>query len=1770
MAYTTVTGVLRDSADRLINGTLIARLNKRVKDADGAMHLPWDGKVPVVDGVFSINLTPNDLDTTVGSYYHLIAQDGDGAQTDLGRVYVPTSASAVNLNDLYAPVETNPVSGGYLDNSHLNGHASQRWKDPVADVASLPASGNVDGDVRQVVADRTLRTWNQAGAAWVQIAGGGGGASGVSSFNGRTGAVNLSSLDVTGALGYTPISDLGNYADPGWLTSLAASKLTGAVAVAKGGTGATDAATARTNLGLAIGTNVQAHSARLATIAGLGVTANNFLVANGTDWAVMTPAQVKSALSLVKADVGLGNVENTALSTWAGSANITTLGTVTAGVWNGTAIAVAKGGTGQAALGSASQVLRTNAAGAATEWATLAKGDVGLGNVENTALSTWAGSTNITTLGTITSGTWSGGTIAATKGGTGQTGFAVGDILYASSTTALSKLAVGAAGTVLKGGTTPSWAALDLSDMPGAWSKKQVKVASTIHITSLSGLQTAELGIDGVSLSVGDRILVKNQTNPVLNGIYVAATGTWSRAADADSSAELAGAVVAVSDGNTNGGRLFRTTFKSSQTIGTHNVNWYEVPDSTMVATLDSPTFTGTPTAPTANTLIENNQIATTAYVAAKVGAGVSGNGTLAGSNKWTGTNLWSRSITWDPEGDGQGWVDNNTPPLVVKLKRFINNGSAAQSSGTRFQLGDTNWYGLFSIAEVFQTPTNPVSDFHFTRNAFPQGEGLYPTWKNVIATQGHHDLRITKDGWYFRYKASLGVDSTFLDTDWANLVTISNTGALSAASVNGIIGIGTSASHAAAGNHTHNYLPLAGGSLTGAVTSSSTFSATDITASSLLTANYRFKWGAHERRRWRWGGGPISSPPYLDWKKILAVSESAITAGEYRGCSVVGVIRDFNSNYGAQIPYEYPFEARFYFSSNGVSQNQANLYLASGTPDCIRLVRVATNSFEIQVRQWGDWRNLEVDWEVVHQVCDVASYFDGAAATLVTGEGSGTGGLIAPTYDVPSFAGHSFVRRVFAGDYAAMFSHSSGGAAELTYNATQSDAGSWTRRLASNKTLTLEMSDLGWGFYSNSDANATAGSAITWTAKAFINYDGSIAVNGTTVISSGRNITGGTGTFSGAVTAGTDSAGAVFIQKAQTGWQDVIQAHRAGSQVWALSVQNNASGSWAKFSSRLQAEAFSLSANPFDAAHNSPWYGLGQTSGTGAPDLSGGSPATNAIQLAGYFGLRLRSSAAIHDLYQTGKQVFGVGASENLMIESRNTWNLASGSYYPVVRGTAAAEYVMLHFPHLPYLVDGQGGIAAGAGAKGAIVRMAGNQNAGTYWDMGINSHVSADVWSLVRWSGGTGTAHMVVNSTNAYLFRTTQHMAINGLHVDGTVAANNWFRTTGQTGWFNETYAGGVYMTDATWVRIYNGKGLLSEGTIRANATNFETTNTDGVGFRFWSSDSYKIWMSSRSGVYGGGLDPDTANNDYNMYFNMEYNKRGFVWKSGQPNQNTTGYMMHLTFNGLFLNGLPIKQMSGTTPRTILDANGDLWIRAGGTLYSGWNDGPIIRDHQNGNVTISPVGSNLYLNYYNGGTLYFCGGTGSGYVGYMSTAGKMHMNDGFGVAGTSIVDSSCNGTFNTIAASAQPAVRAVIPNGSNLTLIAAASTNRDLVFTSTSVLGGYNTASAYNTTTGVFTVPSGQGGLYLIETALMVAEQNNNEFSIWVYVNNTAVTAIDYQQAKYGRFVSRGRVRLRLNAADAVKIVARSYSWNGSGVYAYSDNNTNGITSLEITKLH
>lgn len=99
----------------------------------------------------------------------------------------------------------------------------------------------------------------------------------------------------------------------------------------------------------------------------------------------------------------------------------------------------------------------------------------------------------------------------------------------------------------------------------GVFWKQSVRVATTGNIT-LSGTQT----IDGVALSVGDRVLVKDQTTPAQNGIYVVSAGAWSRATDADSSAEVKGGMTMwVNEGTVNGDTQWTLTTNDVITLGT-------------------------------------------------------------------------------------------------------------------------------------------------------------------------------------------------------------------------------------------------------------------------------------------------------------------------------------------------------------------------------------------------------------------------------------------------------------------------------------------------------------------------------------------------------------------------------------------------------------------------------------------------------------------------------------------------------------------------------------------------------------------------------------------------------------------------------------------------------------------------------------------------------------------------------------------------------------------------------------------------------------------------------------------------------------------------------------------------------------------------------------------------------------------------------------------------------------------------------------------------
>ena len=76
------------------------------------------------------------------------------------------------------------------------------------------------------------------------------------------------------------------------------------IQVEDGGTGASDAATARANLGLGIGSDIQEWDAGLDDISALAVTDGNFIVGDGTNWVAESGDTVRESLGLNTATLG--------------------------------------------------------------------------------------------------------------------------------------------------------------------------------------------------------------------------------------------------------------------------------------------------------------------------------------------------------------------------------------------------------------------------------------------------------------------------------------------------------------------------------------------------------------------------------------------------------------------------------------------------------------------------------------------------------------------------------------------------------------------------------------------------------------------------------------------------------------------------------------------------------------------------------------------------------------------------------------------------------------------------------------------------------------------------------------------------------------------------------------------------------------------------------------------------------------------------------------------------------------------------------------------------------------------------------------------------------------------------------------------------------------------------------------------------------------------------------------------------------------------------
>ena len=122
--------------------------------------------------------------------------------------------------------------------------------------------------------------------------------------------------------------------------------------------------------------------------------------------------------------------------------------------------------------------------------------------------------------------------------------------------------------------------------------KDSVRVASTASVT-VSGPGAA---IDGVTLSSGDRVLLKNQSTGSQNGIYVfnGSGSAMTRATDADSDVEVtAGMFVFVEEGTANADNGYVLTTDGTITVGSTALSFSQFSGAGQIVAGDAITKTG-------------------------------------------------------------------------------------------------------------------------------------------------------------------------------------------------------------------------------------------------------------------------------------------------------------------------------------------------------------------------------------------------------------------------------------------------------------------------------------------------------------------------------------------------------------------------------------------------------------------------------------------------------------------------------------------------------------------------------------------------------------------------------------------------------------------------------------------------------------------------------------------------------------------------------------------------------------------------------------------------------------------------------------------------------------------------------------------------------------------------------------------------------------------------------------------------------------------------
>jgi hypothetical protein len=264
-------------------------------------------------------------------------------------------------------------------------------------------------------------------------------------------------------------------------------------------------------------------------------------------------------------------------------------------------------------------------------------------------------------------------TVTAAAGTLSGTTLAAG--VTASSLTSLGTIAslTATAGTVANApsGSTDIANKLYVDTVAQGLDAKASCVAATTADITLSGAQT----IDGVSVVAGNRVLVKNQSLSQNNGIYLCASGSWTRTTDADTWDELTSAFTFIEQGTTNADCGFVCTANAGGTLGTTALPWSQFSGA------------GTFTAGTGLTLTGSVFSLTSPVAVANGGTGLTSLGSGVATFLGTPSSANLAAAVSDETGSG-ALVFATSPTLVTPILGTPQSGTLTSCTGLPISTG--------------------------------------------------------------------------------------------------------------------------------------------------------------------------------------------------------------------------------------------------------------------------------------------------------------------------------------------------------------------------------------------------------------------------------------------------------------------------------------------------------------------------------------------------------------------------------------------------------------------------------------------------------------------------------------------------------------------------------------------------------------------------------------------------------------------------------------------------------------------------------------------------------------------------------------------------------------------------------------------------------------------------------------------------------------------------------------------------------------------------